>query len=83
MDPEDAKNIAIPHILLASSGEDEKIVKEFEKALNPALRVGDKSVLKYVERVPGMHHGWMGARAKLGEKENKFEYERGWVIFPF
>jgi dienelactone hydrolase len=25
-----------------------------------------------------MHHGWMGARAKLGEEENLKEYERGY-----
>jgi hypothetical protein len=24
-----------------------------------------------------MHHGWMGARAKLGEEENLREYTRG------
>jgi hypothetical protein len=28
-----------------------------------------------------MHHGWMGARAKLGEEENLKEYTRGRVLF--
>jgi len=33
-----------------------------------------------VENCSTMHHGWMGARANLQDKENEKEYERGWVF---
>lgn len=30
-----------------------------------------------VEKYGDMHHGWMGARANLEDKENLKEFERG------
>jgi len=72
MDINDAKALTIPHIVLASNGEPADVVKEYESLL---VGEGKKNV---VETYGTMHHGWMGARAKLGEEENRKEYERGY-----
>jgi len=69
---EDAKKIEIPHIVLASNGEDEKLVAEYKEIL-----VGEGKP-HVVETYANMHHGWMGARAKLHEAENLKEYEKGY-----
>ncbi|KAF4631521.1 hypothetical protein G7Y89_g6606 [Cudoniella acicularis] len=69
---EDAKAITIPHIVLASKGEDAVIVKEYADVL---VGEGKPNV---VETYPTMPHGWLGARAALGEAEGLKEYERGY-----
>ena len=57
--------------MLASKGESVKVVKEYHEVL---VGEGKPNV---VETYATMHHGWMGARAKLEEEENLKEYERG------
>ncbi|KAI9644904.1 hypothetical protein NHQ30_006938 [Ciborinia camelliae] len=52
---EDAKKITIPHIVLASNGEDVKVVQQYKEILEAGNGV--------VETYPTMHHGWMGTRA--------------------
>ena len=37
----------------------------------------EKDKKNYVEKYGSMHHGWMGARAKLEDPENAKEFERG------
>lgn len=68
----DAKAITIPHIVLASNGEDPKIVAEYKEVLEGKGKTG------YVETYETQHHGWMGARANLGDEKNRTEYERGY-----
>ncbi|KAE8442689.1 hypothetical protein EG329_002934 [Mollisiaceae sp. DMI_Dod_QoI] len=72
LEADDAKKIVIPHIVLASNGEDEKVVAEYKEIL-----VGEGKP-HVVETYANMHHGWMGARAKLDDAENLKEYERGY-----
>ena len=45
-------------------------MKEYTEAL-------EESKDNVVEKYASMHHGWMGARAKLEDKENLKEFERG------
>lgn len=45
-------------------------MKEYWEAL-------EKSKENVVEKYGSMHHGWMGARANLEDKENLKEFERG------
>lgn len=52
---EDAEKITIPHIVLASNGEDIKAVQEYKEVLEAGNGV--------VETYQTMHHGWMGSRA--------------------
>ncbi|QKX52965.1 uncharacterized protein TRUGW13939_00036 [Talaromyces rugulosus] len=68
----DAEKISIPHILLASNGEDPEVVKEYKAILEGEGKPG------VVETYPTMHHGWMGTRANLNNPENLREYERGY-----
>lgn len=70
VDPEDAKKISIPMMVLASEGEDAEIVEKFGKAL------GSKE--KVVERFGSQVHGWMSARADLGDEGKRRAYEEGW-----
>jgi len=72
LDVEDAKKVQIPHIVLASNGEDEKVVAQYKEIL-----VGG-SKPHVVDSYMTMHHGWMGTRAKLHDEENLKEYERGY-----
>ena len=67
----DAEKITIPHMVLASNGEDAAVVKEYAEVLSQPGKTGE------VETYPNMHHGWMGARADLKNAENLKEYERG------
>ncbi|TVY20551.1 putative AIM2 family protein [Lachnellula arida] len=67
----DATQITIPHIVLASDGEDAKIVREYKDVLVGAGKPG------VVDTYVGMHHGWMGARANFKDEANFKEYERG------
>jgi hypothetical protein len=55
MAKEDAEKITIPHIVLASNGEDVAVVQEYKNILEAGNGV--------VETYSTMHHGWMGARA--------------------
>jgi hypothetical protein len=71
MDIADAKALTIPHIVLASNGEPEDVVKEYHDLL-----VGEGKP-HVVETYATMHHGWMGARANLGKEANLKEYTRG------
>ena len=71
---EDAKKLTVPHILLASNGEPEDVVGEYFDLL---VEGEGKEKGHVVETYKTMHHGWMGARAKLGEEENLKEYTRG------
>jgi len=68
----DAHQITIPHIVLASDGEDASIVQEYKDVLVGAGKPG------VVDTYKGMHHGWMGARANLKDEANLMEYERGY-----
>ncbi|RFU30725.1 hypothetical protein B7463_g5633, partial [Scytalidium lignicola] len=70
---EDAEKISIPHIVLASNGEEPALVKEYEEVFAPGKgKVGE------IETYGTMHHGWMGARADLKNADNLKEYERGY-----
>lgn len=75
-DPQDAAKITIPHMCLASKDEPADKIAEIDNILknhqNEVVR--SKSI---VETYPTMFHGWMGARAKLEDEDNKNEYERG------
>ena len=53
VDPNDAKEIAVPLCMLASKDEDAEAVKGFEKELK-----GKKHVETFSDQV----HGWMAAR---------------------
>jgi dienelactone hydrolase len=65
--------MSIPYICLFS-GEDGGQVPAYEEALN-GNKCGKEN---FIEHFGDMHHGWMGARARLGEEKNKKEYERGY-----
>lgn len=69
LDPEDAKNVAVPIAVLASKDEDPDAVKGYEANLK---------VPKHVETYPTQIHGWMAARSNLEDPEVKKEYERGY-----
>ncbi|OBR08655.1 Dienelactone hydrolase [Colletotrichum higginsianum IMI 349063] len=69
VEPEDAKGIKIPLILLASKDEPEEDVKKFE---------GNLSVAKHVETFKDQIHGWMAARSDLEDPRVKEEYTRGY-----
>ena len=69
---EDAENLAIPFICLFSKEDGTpELEREYWRALEE--RSGENVVAKFGT----MHHGWMGARADLGDEENLREYERG------
>lgn len=73
LDPKDAEHMSIPYICLFSK-EDGAQVPAYEEALK-GNKYGEKNI---IEHFGDMHHGWMGARAKLDEERNKEEYERGY-----
>ncbi|KAH8894809.1 dienelactone hydrolase family protein [Thozetella sp. PMI_491] len=73
LDAEDAKALNAPHICLASYGEPADIVAQYKEILSQPGKTGE------VETYSTMHHGWMGARAKLGDPENLKEFERGYT----
>lgn len=68
---EDAEKLTIPFICLFSK---EDGTPELMQEYGQALEKNDENV---VEKYGSMHHGWMGARANLGDKENLKEFERG------
>ncbi|KAI9757026.1 MAG: hypothetical protein M1835_000684 [Candelina submexicana] len=69
VDPNDAKGVTIPLLILASKDENPEDVKNFEKNLN---------VKCHVETYPDQVHGWMAARGDLEDPKVKSEYERGY-----
>jgi len=69
VNPEDAKSIKIPLVMLASKDEDAEAVKKFEANLTKD---------KYVEIFSDQIHGWMAARGDLDNPRVKEEYERGY-----
>ncbi|KAL1849602.1 hypothetical protein VTK73DRAFT_9849 [Phialemonium thermophilum] len=71
LEPEDAKHIKIPIIVLASNYEDPLAVKQFEANLK---------VPKHVEIFADMVHGWMGARAEFDGGRKEAEYRRGYGL---
>ncbi|KAL7270951.1 hypothetical protein RUND412_006328 [Rhizina undulata] len=77
LNPEEAKEVSIPHLLLASKDEPAEAVSAFKSILGSSGNgeVREKSV---VETYGGMFHGWMAARSNLEDEENRREYERGY-----
>lgn len=69
VDANDAKNIKVPIVMLASMEEDEKDVQAYEAAL---------SVPRHVEMFKDQVHGWMAARADLAQPRVQEEYVRGY-----
>ena len=68
---EDAENLTVPFICLFSKEDGTpELVEKYGEAL-------EKSKENVVEKYSLMHHGWMGARANLEDKENLKEFERG------
>ncbi|KAK4498012.1 hypothetical protein PRZ48_010668 [Zasmidium cellare] len=72
VDPEDARKISIPSMMLASEGEDEGLVKAWGEAFGGKERV--------VERWGREVHGWMSARSNLEDAERRAEFERGYGV---
>jgi len=75
LESKDAKEITIPHIVLASKGEDAAIVAEYKDILEGEGKNG------VVETYGTQEHGWMGARANFEDEENLKEYIRGYTQF--
>ena len=71
VDPEEAKDIKIPLILLASKDEPEDDVNKYVENLS-----GPKHSEIFKDQV----HGWMAARADLKDSNVKNEYERGYKL---
>ncbi|KAF2173670.1 hypothetical protein M409DRAFT_61980 [Zasmidium cellare ATCC 36951] len=72
VDPEDAKKITIPSLMLASEGEDAETVRKWGESF-------DGEVAR-VERSEKEVHGWMSARASLEDGERRAEFERGYQV---
>ena len=71
---EEAEKLAIPFICLFSKEDGTpELVEEYGRAL-------EKKERNVVERYGDMHHGWMGARADLGDEGNLRGFERGYVF---
>lgn len=73
MEQADAENLTIPHIVLASKDEPADVVNHYTDIL------ARNGIGGHVETYTTMWHGWMGARARLDEKESSAEYIRGYV----
>ncbi|KAL8638247.1 MAG: hypothetical protein Q9228_004590 [Teloschistes exilis] len=71
VDPNDAKGIKVPIVILASKDENAEDVENFRKNL---------SVENRVETFWDQVHGWMAARGDLKDEKVKKEYERGYGI---
>ncbi|KAF3916546.1 hypothetical protein ABW20_dc0102145 [Dactylellina cionopaga] len=67
--PEDPKLISIPHICLASKGENASAIENYRTTLN------DKC---HVETYGQNIHGWMGAKANLQDASDKAAFEKGY-----
>lgn len=73
LDAQDAEALSVPYICLASPGEPADVVAQYKEILSRPGKVG------VVETYETMFHGWMGARAKLDDEQNRAEYERGYT----
>ncbi|KAG2417290.1 hypothetical protein HFD88_008509 [Aspergillus terreus] len=73
MEQADAENLTIPHIVLASKDEPADVVNHYTDIL------ARNGISGHVETYTTMWHGWMGARARLDEKESSAEYIRGYT----
>lgn len=69
LDPEEAKSVTIPMALLAPTGEDKTVVKQYGENVH-----GEK----HVEIFSSQIHGWMSARGDLENPDVRSEYERGY-----
>lgn len=68
---DDAEKLTVPFICLFSKQDGTpELVQEYTETL-------EKNKENVVEKYGSMHHGWMGARANLEDKENLKEFERG------
>ncbi|KAK9453577.1 dienelactone hydrolase [Dipodascopsis uninucleata] len=70
LDASDAEKITIPHICLGSKDENAEVLAKYKEIL--ASKGG------VVDVYSNMHHGWMGARAKLDEPEFSKAYQQGY-----
>ncbi|KAK2765078.1 hypothetical protein FQN54_008777 [Arachnomyces sp. PD_36] len=79
LDAGDAKEVRVPMAVLASMDEDRETVRKFGEELRGNKDVGGagegRSLVKTWE---GQIHGWMAARADLGDEEVKREYGEGY-----
>lgn len=77
VDPENAKAVTIPHMIIASKDEPPEAIAASEENLkNSSIEaVKTKSVVVTYSK---MIHGFMAARANLSDPENASEYERGY-----
>ncbi|KAL2218203.1 putative dienelactone hydrolase [Thermoascus aurantiacus ATCC 26904] len=73
LDTNEARNMTIPHIVLASYDESKEQIADYKAALESRAGIASE-----VETYGTMFHGWMGARANLDDEENKKEFERGY-----
>ncbi|KAF7197337.1 putative AIM2 family protein [Pseudocercospora fuligena] len=71
VEPEDAKKVTVPMLVLASKDEPKDKIKAFGEELK-----GEKKVETFESSI----HGWMSARADLEKEESKKEYERGYQV---
>lgn len=69
VDPNDAKSVNVPFLMLASKDEPAKDVSAFKANLQ---------VPNHVETFPTQIHGWMAARSDLEDPKVCKEYERGY-----
>ncbi|KAI0167705.1 dienelactone hydrolase family protein [Pestalotiopsis sp. NC0098] len=72
LEAQDAEALNVPYICLASPGEPADLVAQYKEILSKPGKTG------VVETYSTMFHGWMGARAKLDDDQNRAEYERGY-----
>ncbi|KAA8898501.1 dienelactone hydrolase [Sphaerosporella brunnea] len=75
LDPEEAKKLTIPHLCIATNGEDADTVQKFKEAVEANEGIAEKSE---VVRWEGTFHGFMAARVDLKEKEHLEYYEKGY-----
>jgi hypothetical protein len=73
LDPADAKEINIPHMVLASKDEPAEPVAGFKAVIEDRLG----AIGGFVETYTTMFHGWMGTNAKLDQDEGRNGYIRG------
>lgn len=71
LNPEGARFISVPYLLLASSEDSATDVAAFQNGL---------LVPHHVETFADQIHGWMAARADLADPRVREEYARGYQI---
>jgi hypothetical protein len=71
LDPADAKEITIPHIVLASKDEPADNVAGFKEVIE------GNGIGGFVTTYPTMHHGWLGSSADLLNEECFNVYTQG------